>query len=638
MSLYQNYRPMDLSEVKGQDSSITILKGMIKNGTMPHAFLFVGTRGTGKTSVARITARIRNCEHPGESGPCNQCESCLSALQESNLDIMEIDAASRNKVEDIEQLLDSCKYVAMNKEKVYILDEVHMLTTGAFNKLLKTLEEPPKNCTFILCTTELAKVPATIISRCMLLNFEKIQDSVILDQLKFVCDKEGYTYDLDGLSVIAKAADGGLRDALSILEKFAYTEINSDSVLTTLGMATDDIIFSLLAAIHRKDSMIAISSLKEVLKSGKGMGLFNKQLIDALLDIVYVIQNKGTNGIINTKDYIENISVLAKEMSADECLSNIQKLAEVYAVAKYASIDFAMEVTVLQMIDISQDNSRLDELEDQVLVLTQDLVELQQTVELFKQEGVTVCSDVVKETKMQEEPVQEISFVNTCIESDFSEVEDDEVPFEEVPLTSVAIKEEDPVLVAEEEPKLVALESGVVAEENVTNVERVADMTNIANMENVANMAAVEEAQEEVVSSEKVIEQSGSYFDADNFDLSAIPDFSNDYTVEKINFDEVPNMGALSSMTTPSFQEKKVSCETLPDGGICEGTISLFGTSEINSIVKQEEQAIVEQPVGNQAKVEEIKAETKIAQFVEETNPALDMFNFNFFQCARQED
>lgn len=305
MAIYNSERPMSFKEVLGQDKVTKTFEGILKSKKIPNAFLFVGTRGTGKTSSARLWARYLNCEHPTESGPCNCCPSCKAAIEGNSMDIIELDAASNNGVADIHKVLEMADYAAVGKRKVVILDEVHMLSQAAFNVLLKPFEDG-SNAFFILCTTEEHKVPAAITSRCSKFTFEQIADDVIVGKLKEICDKYGKQYEDTGLELIARASKGGMRDSQSILEQFMSEEcITENLVKERLGITDEGNIFAILKGIVTGKFAEAVLALRELQTKGKSMQKLAKDLQSALITTVAYIE--GDTAIKGTSEYIDGL-------------------------------------------------------------------------------------------------------------------------------------------------------------------------------------------------------------------------------------------------------------------------------------------------------------------------------------------
>lgn len=305
MAIYNTERPMSFNEVLGQDKVTKTFEGILKSKKIPNAFLFVGTRGTGKTSSARLWARYLNCEHPTENGPCNCCPSCKAAIEGNSMDIIELDAASNNGVADIHKVLEMADYAAVGKRKVVILDEVHMLSQAAFNVLLKPFEDG-SNAFFILCTTEEHKVPAAITSRCSKFIFEQIADDVIVGKLKEICDKYGKQYEDTGLELIARASKGGMRDSQSILEQFMSEEcITENLVKERLGITDEGNIFAILKGIVTGKFAEAVLALRELQTKGKSMQKLAKDLQSALITTVAYIE--GDTAIKGTSEYIDGL-------------------------------------------------------------------------------------------------------------------------------------------------------------------------------------------------------------------------------------------------------------------------------------------------------------------------------------------
>ena len=255
--LAQKYRPQTFDSVIGQETVTRTLKNAVLKNRIANAYIFCGPRGVGKTSVARLLSKAMNCEQPPEKAPCNKCASCLEITQGNNIDVLEIDGASNNGVDEIRALRENVKFApSKGKYKIYIIDEVHMLSQGAFNALLKTLEEPPAHVKFIFATTESHKVLATIMSRCQRFDFKKIPPSMIFDKIMDISKKEKINIDKKAALLIARAADGSLRDAIVILDQmvsFSGDKITSSDVVELLGMVHKDKMFDLSSAINEKD-------------------------------------------------------------------------------------------------------------------------------------------------------------------------------------------------------------------------------------------------------------------------------------------------------------------------------------------------------------------------------------------------
>lgn len=274
-ALYRKWRPKTFSDVVGQEHITSTLQRQVAEGRLSHAYLFTGTRGTGKTTCAKILAKAVNCEHPVDGNPCNACPSCLGIESGSFLDVMELDAASNNGVDNVRALRDEAIYSpAQVKKRVYIVDEVHMLSTPAFNALLKILEEPPEHLMFILATTELHKVPATILSRCQRFSFRRILPRDIADRIEQVAKAEGIDLKPDGAELLARLSDGALRDALSLLDQCAANggAIDTDAVLETLGLAGNVQTAQMMECILRRDAKAALLLLNRLYAGGKDVG------------------------------------------------------------------------------------------------------------------------------------------------------------------------------------------------------------------------------------------------------------------------------------------------------------------------------------------------------------------------------
>lgn len=296
MALYRKYRPYDFSGIVGQENATKILKNQIKSNKISHAYIFSGSRGTGKTSAAKVFARAINCLNPKEGNPCNECSICKGIISGNITDVVEMDAASNNSVENIRQIRQEVVYATIDvKYRVYIIDEAHMLTTSAFNALLKTLEEPPENVVFILATTEQHKIPVTILSRCLRFDFSKISVDDIISRLKYVLDEENVKYEEGAIEYIAKLADGGMRDALSIADRCISEQSDvliREKVEEIVGAIDSKIVLDIVKNIIEIDPISVIDHIDKVIKKGKDLRQLAYQITDQFLDMLTNANNK----------------------------------------------------------------------------------------------------------------------------------------------------------------------------------------------------------------------------------------------------------------------------------------------------------------------------------------------------------
>ncbi len=306
-ALYRKYRPNDFNSVVGQESVVKTLKNSIINHTFTHAYMFFGSRGTGKTTISKIFARSINCLNPVDGIACGKCENCLESSKNSCVDIIEIDAASNNGVDEIRELKSKVSLVpAQLKYKVYIIDEVHMLSIGAFNALLKTLEEPPEHVVFILATTDPQKVPETIISRCQCFSFKRISSEKIVERLKYVCEKEKIVVDNDVLNEIAFNSEGGLRDALGMLDKlasFSSSKITVDDFYELNGMITKSDLDNFYSALFSFD-------ISSVLNQINNYNILGKNLIQILSQMMFSLRNMVVDFYVNDKKIVYKINLV----------------------------------------------------------------------------------------------------------------------------------------------------------------------------------------------------------------------------------------------------------------------------------------------------------------------------------------
>ena len=342
-ALYRKLRPQTFAEVIGQEAIVQTLKNQVRSGRLSHAYLFTGTRGTGKTSTAKIFARAVNCLNPQDGEPCNQCENCHRDLEGRDLNIMEIDAASNNGVDNIRELREDVRYQpAGARYKIYIIDEVHMLSTGAFNALLKTLEEPPAHAMFILATTDPHKVPDTILSRCQRYDFRRIAGGDIQMVLQTYLNKEGIAFEEKALRFIAKTADGALRDAHSILDRclafYLGEELTLDKVLRLLGAVDSGVYEKITAHLLKKEIMALLTETDEMLMQGRDLQQLVLGEINYLRDLLIVKTMPQPEKLLDLAE--ENLLALraAAELCTEDFLMYIIKsLSQLEADMRYES-------------------------------------------------------------------------------------------------------------------------------------------------------------------------------------------------------------------------------------------------------------------------------------------------------------
>ena len=342
-ALYRKFRPSTFEDVKGQDHIVTTLKNQIRADRIGHAYLFCGTRGTGKTTIAKILARSVNCEHPVDGSPCNECPTCKAILAGVSTNVIEIDAASNNGVDNIREIREEVAYrPTQGRYKVYIIDEVHMLSTGAFNALLKTLEEPPSYVIFILATTEANKIPVTILSRCQRYDFRRITIDTIAARLSELMEKEGVDVEEKAIRYVAKAGDGSMRDALSLLDQciafYLGQKLTYDKVLEVLGTVDTEIFSQMLRTILAGDVTGSIRTLETLLNRGKELGQFVTDFTWYLRNLLLVKSADETEELLDVST--ENLKLLKEEstMVDDETLIHyIRVLSELSGQLRYAA-------------------------------------------------------------------------------------------------------------------------------------------------------------------------------------------------------------------------------------------------------------------------------------------------------------
>ncbi len=367
LAIYRRFRPKTFDEMIGQEHIVKTLVNQINSDRIGHAYLFCGARGTGKTTTAKIFARAINCEHPVNGRPCGECTACKSLNDPTNLDILEIDAASNNKVDDIREIREKVQYPPVNgKYKVYIVDEVHMLTTEAFNALLKTLEEPPKHAVFILATTEPQKLPATILSRCMRFDFKLVADNVIAGLIKKIYNELGKEYEDEAIVKIAASGEGSVRDALSVADlcvSYSSDKLTYQDVLEVLGASDNKKTAEIIENILKCSTGEVLKGVSDLLSSGKSVGLLCKDLSNFVRDLIIAKTcNNAKEVLACPQKELDDLKTIANLADEHRLLRILEILAGIENDLKYSTHPRVMLETAVLKASQPQEDYNIDAL------------------------------------------------------------------------------------------------------------------------------------------------------------------------------------------------------------------------------------------------------------------------------------
>ncbi len=404
-ALYRRYRPINFDDMIGQEHITKTLRNQIVTGRTSHAYIFTGIRGTGKTSTAKVFSRAINCTNPKNGNPCNECPTCKGILDGSILDVSEIDAASNNGVDNIREIRDEVIYSAVQaKYKVFIIDEVHMLSPSAFNALLKTLEEPPEHVVFILATTDIHKVPETILSRCQRFDFRRITSEDVAAHLKKVTSADGVEIDDKGLKLVARLAEGSMRDALSIMDRclaYGSGKLSYDEIVNILGVAEDGQTLEMLKSVAAGDTAAAVSALDYMLAAGKSIDIIIGGLIAAARNIMMCLTLKNPGTVIDVSgESLDELKAAAKDFTEEKCVNCIKTLSGAAADVKFSpNPRVTLEICLIKLCNPSYMQSQealLDRLSSVEKKMAEGVPVKKESASAKKTEAVTPKTKTVK--------------------------------------------------------------------------------------------------------------------------------------------------------------------------------------------------------------------------------------------------
>lgn len=377
-SLYRKYRPDSFEKVIGQDHIVRTLKNQLASSSVGHAYIFTGTRGTGKTSVAKIFARAVNCMHPVNGSPCGKCNNCVELAKNSNFDILEIDAASNNSVDQIRELTDKVNFPpTIGKYKVYIVDEVHMLSKSAFNALLKTLEEPPSHAIFILATTEIHQIPATILSRCLRFDFRLVPNSVIAQRIRFILDDISVKYEPEAVELIAASGNGSVRDALSIADmcvSYCDGKITYGGVLEVLGASDPQKLRELACAVADGNIDEALKSVSKLCDLGKSVPILAADLATLFRNVLYIKNCSDAKNLLALPEGVYNaLAQMAEKYSTQKCLRVMKIMNSLEGELRYSSQHRIIFESAIVLACGEDEQSKIAALEKKLALLERKL-------------------------------------------------------------------------------------------------------------------------------------------------------------------------------------------------------------------------------------------------------------------------